>query len=87
MQEKRRQIGQYIRDNKRRKIGYLLAYKDRENKIRIGWSLYAKNKETIPFDRYIAKSLAYSRAEIDESYPPSISKDMDRFLRRCKRYF
>ena len=83
-------LGEYIRDNKRRKLGFLIGYKDSEGEIRVGWSLYAKNKEDLCFNRYTAKALAYMRAsrQLDSSeVPPSIKEKYKKFLNRCSRYF
>ena len=54
-------IGEYIRTNKRQKVGYLIAFLDREDNVRVGWSLYNRNNEDILFDKYTAKALAYLR--------------------------
>jgi len=82
-------IGEYIKNNKGDRIGYLLAFVDSSQAVKIGWSLYAKNKEKKRFNKFLAKCIAYLRAveasKIDS--PPSIGPAITRFKNRCARYF
>jgi hypothetical protein len=82
-------IGEYIRTSKGIKKGYLMAYKDLNNILVVGWSLYNKNNEDVPFDCYGAKASAYMKCVPVEmlEVPPSIIKNVERFLRRCNKYF
>lgn len=82
-------IGEYIKDSRGIKKGFLLAFKDSENRIRIGWSLYAKNKEDKPFDKYVSKAMAYLRANYFErlAYPSSLKSKINKFYNRSCRYF
>ena len=77
-------IGEYIKRRNGKKVGFLLAFKDRYGNVRIGWSLCHKNDK---FSRYTAKALAYLRAWEPVEPPPSILADIDKFINKCLIYF
>jgi len=84
------QISEYVKGGHGRKRGCLLGYKTKTGQVCIGWSLYAKGKEKLPFDAYISKALAYIRAiPINQvpCVPPSLKKAYLKFEVRCKKYF
>jgi hypothetical protein len=87
-------IFEYIRDNKRNKIGVLLAmYNTNENQVCFGWSLCKKIDE---FDKYSGIVMAIHRTyynnnryhnNIDRYIPKSILKYIPNFLNRVKKYY
>jgi len=81
-------IGEYIKNNKGIKVGYLLGFK-RFGEVLIGWSLYNKNKEKVPFDKYVAKAIAFVRASTfeDLKWPSSLHSKILKFNERCHKYF
>ena len=88
--EPKNEVIQYIRDNKRNKIGVMAAFRHNEE-IYIGWSLCSKQDV---FDREFGIELALARATklfdyeyIDDKIPYSIFDDLEIFLDRCARYF
>jgi hypothetical protein len=55
-------IIEYIRDNHNQPVGCFVARKF-DDTIFIGWSKYAKNKESISFDKKTALSIAVGRLD------------------------
>ena len=88
--EPKNEIIQYIRDNKRNKIGVMAAFRHNEE-VYIGWSLCSKQDV---FDREFGIELAKNRAVklfdyeyISDKFPYSILGDLEMFIDRCVRYF
>lgn len=78
---------QYIRTNKGRRKGILVSGKDSEGLVSIGWSLCSKQDK---FDLNKAYLIAEGRMDrgLDlDKVPHSISKNVDQFIDRCKRYY
>lgn len=77
--------------NKSKKRGYFVAFKKKDGEVRIGWSLYNKAQEDQAFDSYVAKALAYVRADaqLPDLYevPYSMRKKFIKFINRCEKYF
>lgn len=82
-----RPMFKYVRDNKRRPIGVLLAYKDGRD-IRFGWSR-ANRSAGDSFERFEGILMAVERASTNSTLPipHSLKSDSDRFLGRASRYY
>lgn len=72
-----------------RKIGFMVAYKDGDGVVRIGWSKYNAVSERRPFDNAQAYMIASGRAErgCSSKVPLTILSDLKRFAKRCEVYF
>ena len=88
--EPKNEIIQYIRDNKRNKIGVMVAFRH-DKEVYIGWSLCSKQDV---FDREFGIGLAKNRAVklfdyeyINDRLPYSILGDIEMFIDRCAKYF
>jgi len=88
--EPKNEVIQYIRDNKRNKIGVMAAFRHNEE-VYIGWSLCSKQDV---FYREFGIELAMNRAVklfdyeyIGDKIPYSIFGDLEIFLDRCAKYF
>ena len=80
----------YERDNHGRHVGVVIAFKDSEGKVKIGWSRCHTKLE--PFDKHIGINKAIRRAkfykELDErDAPRGIKEDLVEMLGRAERYF
>lgn len=87
-------IAEYIRDEDGRKRGLMIAIKASNPKgYSIGWSLFNKNSEKVPFNKTIAYGLALTRAnepDVDQnvkSLPFTVMEHYKRMERRAKKYF
>lgn len=91
----------YIRDNKGRRRGVVTAvnknFDKGESKIYIGWSLYNKNKERVPFDKDMALAHALrhsydvdiykSKGYIETEVPHTLKNEVRYMIERAERYF
>lgn len=81
----------YIRNNKRKKKGVLIAIKTNKNRVFIGWSLC--NSVDV-FNKHFGKELASNRAikRFNDNLhyyriPQSIETDLEKFTEKCKRIY
>lgn len=68
-------------------VGIIVSVPDHENKVvHVGFSL-CMNADT--FNKELALEIAYGRADtrVQLLVPPSIEKDMDKFVDRIARYY
>lgn len=82
-------LRKYIRDEKRRPIGLLIAYVD-GNTVRIGFSKCNTKYDT--FDKKLANHIALNRAmkgtrKTWDDIPFEVRNEIPNFADRCKRYF
>lgn len=80
----------YERDKHGRQVGVVIAYRDTEGRVKIGWSRCHTKLEK--FDRHIGINKAISRAkfwkEIDErDAPHPLRPEVSEMLSRAGRYF
>jgi hypothetical protein len=70
----------------RRRIGYVIAAKDADGLINIGWSKCASHDA---FDLDLARQIAFGRlvTGTDTPLPACFKKFMPEFILRCKKYF
>lgn len=81
---------QYIRDKKNRKVGILLAYKDADGELMIGWSKCNMKRDR--FNRDLAITKAFDRREpnsihFPDNLPQSLRETYESFCNRCVRFF
>lgn len=83
-----KEILQYIRntENKNEKIGVLVAFKNKENQVRIGWSFV---HGTDKFNKEMGLKIARGRAITGRirHVPQPVLDNIDPFLLRCEKYF
>ncbi len=79
---------QYIRDNKKRKIGVLVALLSPEGKIVIGHSKWHRKLDK-KYNIERGRQVAIERAEKDSTTSPALSfkDDYFKFVRRARSYF
>lgn len=70
----------------RRKIGYIVAGKDENGMIELGWSKCASHDT---FDSDLAREIAYGRLSsgTNKPLPAAFKTFMPEFVLRCKKYF
>lgn len=79
-------LKQYIRNNKNKRVGLLLACKDEYGNAVIGWS---KCNNHDKFDDVLAHTIAYGRLLVisNTKIPPSLLSDLFMLKSRCESYF
>lgn len=84
----------YERNNKGERVGVVLAYKDAEGIVKIGWSRCHTKLE--PFNKYIGVNKAVKRSVPVDSYtfiheramaPRQVAKMLEDMEARAKNYF
>lgn len=85
--KRKHSIIQYIRNNKGKPLGILVATKD-DKGFSIGYSLCNKRDR---FDKERGLDIAFGRADtwtlIPHDMPRVISENVPGFLERCKKYY
>jgi hypothetical protein len=91
------QLREYIYvypDQRKTKVGVIIAHKISDTKVVIVWSKYNYYKEAKPFDEYIMSEILHKRFELmveghdrNKKIPVNMQTQMDRFKQRCSRYF
>jgi len=76
-----------VPNRNRKKVGFVVATKDADGVIHIGWS--KQHHADKVFDITRARSVAYGRLETGTNtpIPDSFRKFMPEFLLRCMKYF
>lgn len=70
----------------RKRVGYVVAAKDDNGVIEIGWSKCSQHDN---FDLELAREIAYGRlmAGSNAMFPAAFKAFMPEFVLRCKKYF
>lgn len=70
----------------RKRVGYVVAAKDDNNVIEIGWSKCSQHDN---FDLDLAREIAYGRLMTgsNATFPAAFKAFMPEFILRCKKYF
>lgn len=88
-------LATYYRDKKRRPRGLVVAFRDGQ-KVYVGWSMYNKTKEKMPFNKTLARAHAMRNArplgEFDyqdtwDNIPHSLRSLVNEMVARAKNYF
>lgn len=92
----RKHIRYYLRNRKNQLVGMLVAYKDEDGHLRIGWSKCKVKMDK--FDKEIGFYIALRRAEKREPYkrnthycvkglPHCVTQVMPKFVERVNKYY